>query len=198
ELWVQVETRNTPEWTGIQLKWPSAKHLRVAPQDLSSWILRALGNVELLIGDPDFDRAFWIETSDEIWARRLLKEDLRRRILGLQDLGPGGNRICLDVNRVGISARVFRRLSNDEEALVSIVETAAEVLRHLRPTPAPGQVAVGPLKLTDTGACPICGAKADARHACPGCGTPHHVECWKYAGGCGMFACAGRSRRKKK
>ncbi|MBI4865934.1 MAG: SUMF1/EgtB/PvdO family nonheme iron enzyme [Candidatus Wallbacteria bacterium] len=29
--------------------------------------------------------------------------------------------------------------------------------------------------------------------ACPACGTPHHEECWEYAGGCSTFACGERS-----
>ena len=40
--------------------------------------------------------------------------------------------------------------------------------------------------------CPICGcivADDEAQHICETCGTPHHKDCWEYAGGCAIFGC---------
>jgi hypothetical protein len=33
---------------------------------------------------------------------------------------------------------------------------------------------------------------------CQGCHTPHHKECWRYAGGCAIYACGSRRAAKKK
>lgn len=39
-------------------------------------------------------------------------------------------------------------------------------------------------------ACPYCHvAVRDAGHACPGCSTPHHTECWSENQGCAVSRC---------
>lgn len=40
--------------------------------------------------------------------------------------------------------------------------------------------------------CPICACTVtndEAQHVCETCGTPHHKDCWEYAGGCAIFGC---------
>lgn len=38
--------------------------------------------------------------------------------------------------------------------------------------------------------CPVCRAEiGDVLALCSGCETPHHPECWEFAGGCAVFAC---------
>lgn len=42
------------------------------------------------------------------------------------------------------------------------------------------------------GLCPVCQSTlgADGQvHACAGCGTRYHEECWTYNGGCGVYGC---------
>ena len=42
----------------------------------------------------------------------------------------------------------------------------------------------------DTIKCPVCASQIDGEvHACERCDTPHHVDCWEYAGGCAIFGC---------
>lgn len=42
--------------------------------------------------------------------------------------------------------------------------------------------------------CPYCrtevGSSAEERMDCPGCGTPHHPDCFKENGGCTVFGCS--------
>jgi len=55
---------------------------------------------------------------------------------------------------------------------------------------------MGSTRLAVGAACPVCGcgfAGDDERHVCPGCDTPHHVECWAYNEGCAIYACDGRA-----
>ena len=41
--------------------------------------------------------------------------------------------------------------------------------------------------------CPVCAtAVTDEIAACPRCETPHHPDCWEYAGGCAIFGCDSR------
>jgi hypothetical protein len=40
--------------------------------------------------------------------------------------------------------------------------------------------------------CPICACTVtddEKQHICETCGTPHHMDCWEYAGGCAIFGC---------
>lgn len=38
--------------------------------------------------------------------------------------------------------------------------------------------------------CPVCKTQEDSPLVtCASCDTPHHAECWIYAGGCSLFAC---------
>jgi hypothetical protein len=41
--------------------------------------------------------------------------------------------------------------------------------------------------------CGVCGeAIVGERTLCARCSTPHHSDCWRYAGGCTVFACQGK------
>lgn len=42
------------------------------------------------------------------------------------------------------------------------------------------------------GSCPVCGEGLEAGVVeCAGCRTPHHGECWEWAGGCAVYGCLG-------
>lgn len=44
--------------------------------------------------------------------------------------------------------------------------------------------------------CPVCRAETgDTLAVCSTCETPHHPECWEFAGGCAVFAC-GQERAR--
>lgn len=41
--------------------------------------------------------------------------------------------------------------------------------------------------------CPVCATGFEGRiRRCERCSTPHHGDCWDYAGGCAVFGCASR------
>jgi len=44
-----------------------------------------------------------------------------------------------------------------------------------------------------TAGCPVCGQPFgdEAVARCTACSTPHHMSCWRYAGGCSLFGCGG-------
>ncbi|MBI4859941.1 MAG: hypothetical protein HY815_06715 [Candidatus Riflebacteria bacterium] len=44
--------------------------------------------------------------------------------------------------------------------------------------------------VSSTALCPVCGAGLDSNVChCPRCETPHHLECWSWAGGCSIYGC---------
>lgn len=47
--------------------------------------------------------------------------------------------------------------------------------------------------------CPVCSGPLTGRTCtCGACGTPHHEECWTYAGGCAVYACRPQARAATK
>ncbi len=67
--------------------------------------------------------------------------------------------------------------------------------------PAPESSVHGPLDVLrfwgDTvPTCRVCGeGVSGASVVCARCGTPHHEDCWRYTGGCAIYACLGRQGR---
>lgn len=51
---------------------------------------------------------------------------------------------------------------------------------------------------TDSGRCAFCASSlpldGTGIHRCSRCKTPHHIECWKENGGCGVFGCSPAPR----
>jgi len=48
----------------------------------------------------------------------------------------------------------------------------------------------------EAASCPVCGEGMDPPEvACVACASPHHQECWTYAGGCSTYGCLARQSR---
>ncbi len=46
--------------------------------------------------------------------------------------------------------------------------------------------------LPETARCPVCRCDLEETFiSCPSCETPHHHDCWQYAGGCARYGCSG-------
>lgn len=44
--------------------------------------------------------------------------------------------------------------------------------------------------------CPVCSCAVEAAGPrCLRCRAPHHSDCWRYNGGCGIYACQGALRQ---
>ncbi|MBI3892185.1 MAG: hypothetical protein HY303_11725 [Candidatus Wallbacteria bacterium] len=63
--------------------------------------------------------------------------------------------------------------------------------RRTREQPAEDEIRLGGLKVFGcNAACPVCGEPAEGEvRTCENCGTPHHADCWDYAGKCALYAC---------
>lgn len=194
----RIECRSSDQpWTRVRIYWSTPRRLRVVPEGFSSWLRRAFGGSDVSLGDPEFDAAFWVESSDPAWARAILDADIRRR---LQDLTRTGTwlapaNVTLDVGPEGLMLRVSRVIVNRPNELENLIQGAAAVLRKIRGgAPTPG-VKLAAVETQAGSACPVCGhrVEGDGRN-CPKCGTPHHADCWKYSGGCAIYGCAARAR----
>jgi hypothetical protein len=180
--------------TRIRLNWPSRRCLRLAPEDSVSQVRRLFGATEITLGDPAFDNSFWIESSDPPWARRFLDLGVRGDLLYLA--GKLSTRIYLDLGPTGLSLRVPLVLVYSPVELGELVEFARSLLRKARDLAEEGGMALELVRVQAGSVCPVCGHPvAESALPCARCRTPHHADCWKYFGGCAIFACGVRARR---
>lgn len=78
--------RNRETWTAVELLLPDADPaftLRVGSEGVAAKLAKALGGEDLQVGDPDFDAAFRVRSSDPQRARRALDAMVRAGLAGL-------------------------------------------------------------------------------------------------------------------
>ena len=182
------------KWTKVHLNWGTKRRLRVVPEGFTSWLRTVFGTGDLQVGNLQFDPAFWVETSDEAWARQVLGPQVQSGLLRLRgtDNFFSATEVTLDVGPSGVILRVYRLLVDHAEPLEAFVQLAALILEEARGIGAMASVVFAAVE-TKGGSCPVCGHVVEEGRTCPDCRTPHHEDCWKYSGGCAIFACAGRA-----
>lgn len=99
----------------------------------------------------------------------------------------------------GLAPWVVRRCSLESDArdLLAQVESylperaaGADLVKIFAPV---SRQAPRPVRATG-GACRVCGTGlATQVVGCPRCDTPHHADCWDYAGGCSTYACGAKA-----
>lgn len=189
----QAGSKNQQAWTRVHFNSPSPRRLRVAPEGFMGWLSRLVGGGDLRLGDAEFDKAFWVETSDEGWARDVLQPELRAAILRLREsnYGFGSGTVSLDAGPAGLSVRVSILLVDQPDRLERLIEVAEHALRRVHGKAAAGMV-LEAVEIQIGSECPVCGHPVQGGRRCPSCGTPHHDDCWKYSAGCAIFGCAAR------
>ena len=73
-------------------------------------------------------------------------------------------------------------------------EACGTARTHGAPAAAPGcdRARGGPAAAR----CPVCACPVEtAGPRCLRCRAPHHGDCWRYNGGCGIYACQGAMRQ---
>lgn len=154
--------------------------LKVFPQSFWHALPKLFGYQDVSVGEPAFDDAYVVKSSDERWAQKLFSRDLARTILQ--------QRVNVDLT---MSRLMLRRDDSlwEPDALQSFAEGCLAILERL--------AAVTGMKVgvkvesveTAAGICQVCGAPIEKPVVCSRCRTPHHQDCWDYVGGCSTFAC---------
>jgi hypothetical protein len=180
-------------FTMIRFDWRAPAHLRVASEEWSDRLRRAHGDQDIRIGDEPFDRDFLIQGNTE-WARRVLDNETRDLIRKIELMGGSfvaRDSLAVDVGPGGMFVRLEFGLVDELEVLQRFVDTAVRLLRRLRTNIREPFEASALGEALRAGDCPICAEAVTAPVArCGRCGTPHHRECWGYAGGCAIYACS--------
>jgi len=126
------------------------------------------------------------EVTDEATARAFLTAPVRQL---LRDL------IALSANRVdvtfGVQMTVAGDVLQDPQALTRFSILCLQLAQHAKLfVEQSSGVRVLEERSSSTGQCQICGADLEGTLVrCVRCSTPHHADCWTYAGACSTYGC---------
>jgi hypothetical protein len=164
--------------------------LEVLPCSEWSWQPRELRRNALPVGEEGFDAQYLVKAAPASLANDVFAPRRRdRTIAAIRSLSP----YLIELNEKFISVSIRSRLS-DIMDLSGLVERVAPLLRCLLETDPIVESSEGESLLSVGGNCQVCGTAMTAEIVfCARCRTPHHEECWSYAGSCATYAC-GESR----
>jgi hypothetical protein len=164
--------------------------MKIFEESFGQSVLKFFGAQDLAVGDATFDATYVIQANPPSLAGRIFSPERRARVMESVWRLKGYQRPVIELANDALVVRVQNRLTQ-QYYLRQLAATAIEFagyLLHLDP-------AEGILWMESRGApgrCPICvSALSDGVVHCPLCRTPHHEECWRYAGQCSTYACSG-------
>ncbi len=174
--------------TRLRLQRPCPGRLRASHENALWKVRKLFGAQDFMIGDPEFDSAFMVQCEDRNWARKILTPEVRTAIVNVARI----ERVTLDLGPAGIAMRTWHAFRDEPERLTAFVRAALALGTAINGVIDP-PVLIGEVSAANPGICLVCGApvEEEACH-CRRCGTIHHMDCWKYIGGCAVFACPGR------
>lgn len=172
----------------IDTRGLTAEAIRVTPFGFWDGVRLLFFRREFEVGDPEFDERFSVRTSNEAFAREILRPELRGVLRMLHPFGG----FVWRLSGAGFMLRadvVPRKAIDIDRWLVAAFQLLDAI---------PGVDEFGKVRLDAVATrpdleprCLICGtALARGRTVrCARCATPHHEECWTFNGRCSTFAC---------
>jgi hypothetical protein len=123
-------------------------------------------------------------------ARALLSPRVRRLLRDL--VGGAGGRTRVLIHDV---FRVEGRPARNPKSLVRFARLCLQLAQHAKLfTQQTTAVQVVETGSSLAGVCQVCGAELGGKLVrCSRCSTPHHADCWEYAGVCSTYGCGGTS-----
>lgn len=189
-------SKNSPPYSRLEVSLTerSPGTLHILPEGFGQGFLKFFGAQDLEVGDPRFDSEYVLRASPDSLVEQVFNPSRRDRVMASVRRLSGFRYPTIDLERSRLTVQV-REYCADDARLMFLVTTAEDFLRYLFGTPAPVPVPGVELGevLTSGGECPVCGTPmTEGLVRCETCQTPHHLECWDYAGRCSTFGCAGR------
>jgi hypothetical protein len=182
-----------PSSLSVDLRGRSPGALKIYPESFFAPIARLFGAQDVRIGDSRFDSLYVVKANPESLAHSVFGGARRGPLIeAIRTLGKYMG-FVIDLSRDRLLIRVAE-VPDSEVLLARIVAAGRELVAAiLENAPAIGVLwdEAGP---RPGARCPVCGSSlGSALLHCGKCRTPHHRECWEYAGGCSTYACGGRS-----
>ena len=192
-LYFLENSRGRVEGVTLRLRKACSFRLRLFPETGWARVRRFFGAQDVQTGDAALDRAYMVQTDRVANARSVLTRDVRMAIFALGRFAP----LSLEMGPNGIVLRTAQGSMERFDRLVAFTGDALALARAILQVLDPSVIA-GEMELQGPGSCPVCSTPVEEdRAVCSRCRTPHHGDCWKYLGGCAVYACAGRPRRMR-
>lgn len=120
---------NTRFYTAVRTELfnPLGTELEVRPEGLGSKLRKAVGKGDVEIGDPGFDRSFWVTAEDAESARAVLHPEVRSELQRYRELDDD---FTLERNAITSIGRGYAR----PERLRELLEGQGRVVEALRRT----------------------------------------------------------------
>ncbi len=193
---------NTPR-TRVVARFPKGVPFRMelVPQGRVTSRQPPKGTRAVLLDDPSFDKFYVLHANDPEVARDVFRADARRAIENLRRMAPPVG-MLISISPERMLTQVDRNLAPQAELLNLAVRESLvlhdAVRSSIEARLAEGvtiQVVGAPEDGSGPPLCRVCGESIDdhvKRVVCAGCKTPHHADCWEFAGGCSVFGCQSK------
>ena len=157
-------------------------------------------NVEFVAPDAVDPRDFTIKKLEDFRvmgvrgnaerAGVFLSPPVRRILRDLVAIGGGRTNVLIDE-----VLRVEGKPAREVKHLVRFAVLCLQLAQHAKLFVEPAsEVRVIETRSVAAGVCQVCGADLGGRLVrCSRCSTPHHADCWEYAGVCSTYGCGGTS-----
>ncbi|MBI4860722.1 MAG: hypothetical protein HY815_10745 [Candidatus Riflebacteria bacterium] len=170
--------------------------LTISPWGLLDSVFRLLGLGRKPTGYDELDRNAVFACTDEGFLAAFLTEKNREHVQDLLTGLPGAPASVRAASRtVVVSVPAMLVTSGDLRLLhrralgvtLGLVDTASGVFIAELSWPEGASIDI---------VCPVCAVPLVQQLVayCRCCEAPHHLDCWKYNGGCAMYGCPGCSR----
>ncbi len=175
----------------VDLRGRSPGALKIHPEGFAFPLARLFGAQDLRIGDARFDALYVVKSNPESLVRAMFESGRREaliesvRAIG-QYVGP-----VVDLSRERLLVALDEAVPSDT-ILGRMVRTAEEFTAAILEVETSRPVFWEEVLSSSEGRCPVCASPFGGRTTrCAKCATPHHRDCWDYAGGCSTYACGG-------
>ena len=162
----------------------SAPDCRIRPLRFMDSVRRWVGQ-GLLTGENAFDDMFFVQGEDRDHLHRILDVHAQSALLslygGLSELVVENQKFRVRATQpvLNVAAQSLVLL----QRFLGIAFAGVEFVDENVP-------ASGPVRICSESACPVCGEPLDGKIVyCFRCQSPHHRDCWNYAGGCAIYGC---------
>lgn len=173
----------------VDLRGVSPGALKIYPEGFAFPLARLFGAQDVRIGDARFDALYVVKSNPESLVRSIFDGPRRPALIeSVRGVGRFMGSI-VDLSRERLRVQVGEILGS-EESLERLVRVAREFVGAA--LEVGGSAPILWESSSGGGRCPVCASPFAGRTArCAKCATPHHRECWDYAGGCSTYACGG-------
>jgi hypothetical protein len=185
--------------TQMQINWPDTKfRVEIACHRNTEYPTASSSLQRIKSGDPEFDRHFVIRGRDEEAVRGFLSDGVRWQLIRLLEL-TSEEHLYISIQSGHLCVQKPGRIRSFV-ALKVFAERSLELYDQAMITQAVGIEFVdsGEVVALEHVICKVCGGEIEGHEMvyCQRCKTPHHGDCWQYAGACSVYGCFEKTCRR--